>query len=398
MIFFGFLKNAPKPRNTAKVDVVKMERVIIVHYGEIATKGENRAFFERKLVEAIRRVSDGKVKRRYGRIEVEFSSKATERLAKIPGIRYYGVGYKTPLDLDEIKEATLKVLPQSFNSFRIDTTRSNKSFPLNSIEVNREIGEFVVKKTGKKVDLKNPEVTVWIEICDKEAYVYSVRVEGVGGLPVGVAGKVIALISGGIDSPVAAFMAMKRGCEVVAVHFFNRTLHSPKVREKIRMLAQKLAEFQGRVRLYMVPFQDVQMEIIRNVPPKLRMVVYRRSMMRMANLIAEREGCKGIVTGDSLSQVASQTLENLNVIYSASKIVVLPPLIGMDKEEIIKLARKIGTYEISILPYDDCCSFMIAKHPETRARLEDVVKFENFEELEKEAVERSEIYAVGEMA
>ncbi len=374
-----------------------MERVIVVHYGEIATKGENRAFFERKLIEAIRKVSNGEVKRRYGRIEVKFSSKAMERLAKIPGIRYYGVGYKTSLDMDEIKEAALKVLPESSKSFRIDASRSNKSFPLNSIEINREVGEFVVKRTGKKVDLKNPDAVVWIEICDKEAYVYSTRVEGVGGLPVGVAGRVVALISGGIDSPVAAFMAMKRGCEIIAVHFFNQTMHSPKVREKIRMLAQKLAEFQGEVRLYMVPFQDVQMEIIKNVPPKLRMLVYRRSMMRMANIIAEREKCRGIVTGDSLSQVASQTLENLNVIYSASKIVVLPPLIGMDKEEIIQLARKIGTYEISIQPYDDCCSFMIAKHPETRARLEDVVKFD-FGELEKEAVERSEIHEVREMA
>ncbi len=374
-----------------------MERVIVVHYGEIATKGENRAFFERKLIEAIRKVSNGEVKRRYGRIEVKFSSKAMERLAKIPGIRYYGVGYKTSLDMDEIKEAALKVLPESSKSFRIDASRSNKSFSLNSIEINREVGEFVVKRTGKKVDLKNPDAVVWIEICDKEAYVYSTRVEGVGGLPVGVAGRVVALISGGIDSPVAAFMAMKRGCEIIAVHFFNQTMHSPKVREKIRTLAQKLAEFQGEVRLYMVPFQDVQMEIIKNVPPKLRMLVYRRSMMRMANIIAEREKCRGIVTGDSLSQVASQTLENLNVIYSASKIVVLPPLIGMDKEEIIQLARKIGTYEISIQPYDDCCSFMIAKHPETRARLEDVVKFD-FGELEKEAVERSEIHEVRDMA
>ncbi len=374
-----------------------MERVIVVHYGEIATKGENRAFFERKLIEAIRKVSNGEVKRRYGRIEVKFSSKAMERLAKIPGIRYYGVGYKTSLDMDEIKEAALKVLPESSKSFRIDASRSNKSFPLDSIEINREVGEFVVKRTGKKVDLKNPDAVVWIEICDKEAYVYSTRVEGVGGLPVGVAGRVVALISGGIDSPVAAFMAMKRGCEIIAVHFFNQTMHSPKVREKIRTLAQKLAEFQGEVRLYMVPFQDVQMEIIKNVPPKLRMLVYRRSMMRMANIIAEREKCRGIVTGDSLSQVASQTLENLNVIYSASKIVVLPPLIGMDKEEIIQLARKIGTYEISIQPYDDCCSFMIAKHPETRARLEDVVKFD-FGELEKEAVERSEIHEVRDMA
>ena len=398
MIFFGFLKKAAKPRNTAISDVEKMEKVIVVHYGEIATKGENRSFFERKLVEAIRRATGGKVKRKYGRIEVEFSGDAVEKLAKIPGIRYFGVGYRTSLDLSEIREAALKALPESSQTFKVDASRSNKSFPLNSIEINRDVGRFIVERTGKKVDLKNPDAKVWIEICEKEAYVYSARIEGVGGLPVGVAGRVIALISGGIDSPVASFMAMKRGCEVVLVHFFNKTMHSPKVREKIRMLAEKLAEFQGEVKLYMVPFQDVQMEIIKKVPPKLRMIVYRRSMMRMANLIAGMEGCKGIVTGDSLSQVASQTLDNINVIFAASKLVVLPPLIGMDKEEIIKVARKIGTYEISIQPYDDCCSFMIARHPETRAKIEDVTVYEDFLEMEREAVERSEVHVVKPVA
>ncbi|WP_456468148.1 tRNA uracil 4-sulfurtransferase ThiI [Archaeoglobus sp.] len=371
-----------------------MEKVVVVHYGEIATKGKNREFFERKLLNNIRRATGVKVRRKYGRIEVEYSNGVVEKLRKIPGIRYFGVGLKTSLEMDEVKKAAFEVLPDSFDSFRVDTSRSNKNFPLNSVEINREVGGYLVEKTGKKVDLKNPDVTVWIEICDKEAYVYSERVEGIGGLPVGSAGKVVALISGGIDSPVAAYMMMKRGCEIVMAHFFNQTMHSPKVREKIKLLAEKLAEYQGEVKLYMVPFKDIQMEIIKSTPPKLRMIVYRRSMMRMSNLIAEKEGCKAVVTGDSLSQVASQTLENLNVVYSASKLAVLPPLIGMDKEEIVSLARKIGTYEISIMPYEDCCSFMIAKHPETKARLEEVVKYENFSELERGAVEKSEIVNV----
>lgn len=368
-----------------------MEKVIVVHYGEIALKGKNRDYFERKLLKSIKRATKMRTVRRYGRIEVDFSPNVVEKLKKIPGIKYFGVGVKTTLDIEEIKLAAVDVLPNSFQKFKVDTSRSNKKFHLNSIEVNREIGEYIAKKTGKKVDLKNPDVTVWIEICDREAYVYSKRVEGVGGLPVGSAGRVVALISGGIDSPVAAYMAMKRGCEIVAVHFFNQTMHSPKVREKIRMISEKLAEYQGEIKLYMVPFQEIQGEIIKQVPAKLRMVVYRRSMMRIANLIAKTEKCKAIVTGDSLSQVASQTLDNINVIYSASEIAVLPPLIGMDKEEIVKIARKIGTYEISIMPYDDCCSFMIARHPETRAVLGEVVEYENFDELERKAVNESEI-------
>jgi thiamine biosynthesis protein ThiI len=368
-----------------------MEKVIVAHYGEVAIKGKNREFFERLLVRNIRRVTGSKARRKFGRIEVEYSETAQDKLAKIPGIRYFGVGVRVEPEINRIKEASLEVIPDSFRTFRVETSRSNKKFPLNSMEVNKEVGAYIVEKTGGKVNLTNPEVTIWIEICDKEAYVYTKRVEGIGGLPVGSAGRVVTLVSGGIDSPVASFMAMKRGCEIIVSHFFNRTLHSPNVRRKIHMLAEKLAEFQGEIKLYMVPFQDVQMEIIKAVPPRLRMIVYRRSMMRMANIIAEKEKAMAVVTGDNLSQVASQTLENLNVIFSASKLAVLPPLIGMDKEEIVALAKKIGTYEISILPYEDCCTFMIAKHPETRAKLKDVVKYETFKEIERETVEKSEI-------
>uniref|UniRef100_A0A7J2TJC3 Probable tRNA sulfurtransferase n=1 Tax=Archaeoglobus fulgidus TaxID=2234 RepID=A0A7J2TJC3_ARCFL len=366
-----------------------MEKVCIVHYGEIGVKGKNRDFFERKLVENIRRFA--RAKRRYGWIEVKYSDGIEEKLKKVPGIRYFGVGYKTELEIEAIKDAVLKALPEKFETFRISASRRNKNFPLNSIELNRLIGSFVVEKTGKKVELENPDVTVWIEIGN-EALVYTRRFEGIGGLPVGTAGKVVSLVSGGIDSPVASFLAMKRGCEVVLVHFFNKTLHSENVRKKIHMIGEKLAEYQGSIKLYMVPFENVQLEIIRIVPAKLRMVVYRRSMMRMANYIAEMEKAKAIVTGDNISQVASQTLENLNVIYSASKLAVLPPLLGFDKEEIIAIAKKIGTYDISILPYEDCCSLMVSKHPETRARLEVVEEFEEFEELEKNAVERAEVF------
>ncbi|WP_290900176.1 tRNA uracil 4-sulfurtransferase ThiI [Ferroglobus sp.] len=364
--------------------------IYVVHYGEIALKGKNRDFFERKLMENIKRKIEGRVRRRYGRIIVE-AEDAEEKLRKIPGIKYFAKAEVCDLDIEEIKRVALKVVGE-VDSFKVETKRSNKNFPLTSIEVNRVVGEFVKNSKGIKVDLKNPERTVYIEIGEKESYIYTEKIPGIGGLPCGVSGRVVAQISGGIDSPVAAFLAMKRGAEVIAAHFFNQTLHSPQVRKKILDLAEKLSEFH-RVKLYMVPFEEVQREIIRVIPAKYRMIVYRRSMMRMSNIIAKKEGAKAIVTGDSLSQVASQTLDNIRVIYSASELPVLPPLIGFDKEETIEIAKRIGTYEISILPYEDCCTLMIAKHPETRAKIEDVERMERVAEFkEEDAVERAEIF------
>jgi len=377
--------------------------VYVIHYGEIALKGKNRDYFERKLISNINRMvkqlTDKKARRKYGRIVLEDGEPdIAEKLKKIPGIKYFARAKKTSLNLDEIKKGAVDVLPAEFKTFRVEASRSNKSFPLNSMEINREVGGHIARVTGKAVKLKEPDVTVYIEICEKESYIYTEKISGVGGLPVGTAGKVVALISGGIDSPVAAFMMMKRGCEVIAVHFFNQTLHSPQVRRKIEMLAEKLAEIQGQMKLYMVPFGEVQREIIKAVPAKWRMLIYRRSMMRMANLIATRERASGVITGDSLSQVASQTLQNLDVIYKASRLPVLPPLIGLDKEETISIARQIGTYEISIMPYEDCCSLMIAKHPETKGNPETAEQIEkgiNFGELEKKAVEEAEIREFG---
>ena len=377
--------------------------IYLIHYGEVALKGKNRDYFERRLISNINRMvkqlTDKKARRRYGRIILEDATPGiAERLRKIPGIKYFARAKRASLDMDDIKRAAIEVLSDEFTTFRVETTRSNKSFPLNSMEVNREVGSYIAEVTGKGVKLKEPDVTVYIEICEKESYIYTEKVKGVGGLPVGTAGKVVALISGGIDSPVAAFMMMKRGCEVIAVHFFNQTLHSPQVRRKIEMLAAKLAEIQGEMKLYMVPFGNVQREIIKAVPARWRMLIYRRSMMRMANLIARQEKASGIVTGDSLSQVASQTLHNLDVIYKASNLPVLPPLVGFDKEETISIARQIGTYEISIMPYEDCCSLMIAKHPETKGDPETAEQIEkgiNFGELERRAVEEAEVREFG---
>lgn len=357
--------------------------VYVVHYGEIALKGKNRDYFEEALARNIALALEGRgkprVKRRYGRLLIEGGAPDSgDVLRLIPGIKSFAKAERVALDIEAIRDAALRLAEEDqARSFMVRTKRANKSFPLTSLEVNRLVGERIARETGKAVSLENAELTVHIEICSDEAYVYAHRVAGLGGLPVGTAGKVVSLISGGIDSPVAAFLMMRRGCRVILAHFFNEAVHAPKVRRKIVSLGEKLAKVQGRTKLYMIPFGGLQREIIKGTPAKYRMLVYRRTMMKIANEVAALEKAKALVTGDSLAQVASQTLDNLALIYSVSHYPLLAPLIGLDKEETIKIAERIGTYEISILPYEDCCSFMVAPHPETRGKAELIAELES---------------------
>ncbi|MBR9683913.1 tRNA 4-thiouridine(8) synthase ThiI [Candidatus Woesearchaeota archaeon] len=376
---------------------------IIIHYSEIGTKGNNRDFFEKKLVENIKKsLGDvvSKVYRRYGRIigvlqkKIEVSE-VVEVLDKLPGISNFSFALKSKLDIKDIKKKAVEVLrEQEFTSFKAETKRSNKDFPLTSPEVNGEVGGAVIEELGKKVDVKNPEMRVFIEIGEKEAFVYSYKYSGVGGLPVGTAGKVISSLSGGIDSPVASFLLMKRGCKVIFVHILNKT-QARGALTKVEELVEQLTKIQLNSKLYIVPFEKIQKEIIMKVPSKLRMIVYRRFMMQIINQIVKMEGAKGIVTGDSVGQVASQTLENINCIYDAASWPVFAPLIGTNKEEIVNLAKQIGTYELSIQPYPDCCSFMIAKHPETKGNLKVVQEveaaIEDAEKLIAESVVGAEV-------
>ena len=379
--------------------------VYVIHYGEIGLKGKNRDRFERALVRNIERALPGadgeakaraRVRRKYSRIIVaDGAPELAEALRFIPGIKYFARAKRTELDLEAIKATALELAEtggKEARSFKVAARRTAKDFPLDSIELNRAVGAHIQEATGKAVSLTRPELVIHIEIHEDEAYIYHEKIQGIGGLPVGTAGKVISLISGGIDSPVAAFLMMKRGCEVVLAHFFNETLHSPQVRRKLEQLAQVLTKVQPEIKLYMVPFGELQREIIRSIPSRYRMLVYRRVMTRLADKIADAEGAKALVTGDSLAQVASQTLDNLQVIYAAAGRPVLAPLIGFDKEETIELAKEIGTYEISILPYEDCCSFMIAPHPETHGRLEVIEELEaNLQLRLEEALTEAEV-------
>jgi thiamine biosynthesis protein ThiI len=367
---------------------------IIIHYDEITLKGGNRSFFERVLMgnikEFLENIKYNKIYKDGGKIIIEISSegeqafvrlqKIKEILKNIPGISNFYFAVSEEKDLEKINKKTVEFLKKYLEkedkkTFKIEARRSDKKFELKSPEINAKVGEYVLENTKLKVDVHNPDIEIVIDIGNKNCFIYFEKIKGIGGLSVNTAGKLVSLLSGGIDSPVASFMMMKRGAKIVFVHFKNRTINNTGD-DKIKNLVKKLSRFQGRSKLYIVPFEEFQKEIIAKIPSKNRMIIYRRIMFKLAEIIAKKENAKGFVTGDSLSQFASQTLDTIGVIYNSANLPIFPPLIGMNKQEIIDLAVKIKTYETSILPYQDCCSFLIAKHPETKARLEEILKQE----------------------
>ena len=283
---------------------------------------------------------------------------------------------------------------RSFRSFKVATRRAYKQFPLTSEEVNRELGAFVQGETHTAVDLERPDLTIHVEVLPRDIYFSCGREAGPGGLPLGVSGRVVSLLSGGIDSPVAAHRLMKRGCHVVFVHFHGVPFLDGTSRIKAAELARALTRFQYESRLYLVPFGEIQREVVVGAPAPLRVVLYRRLMGRIAEQIAHREHAKALVTGESLGQVASQTLDNLAAIEEAVGMPVLRPLIGSDKEEIVQQARTLGTYEISIIPDQDCCRLFVPQHPATVSTLEEVRADEsnlNIEKLVQMGVDQVEI-------
>jgi len=358
---------------------------IVIHYSEIGIKGKNRAHFENALVRNVRNAlgDQARVEKRYGRVVAVPAPGAdtddlSRRLSRLPGIAHLALGRVAEKDVDAIGERAVELLRNSrFGSFGVKCKRSDKSFPLTSQEIGAKVGAAILRDLGGKVDLTSPEVWLTVELTHREALIYTGTVSGPGGLPVGTGGRVVASLSGGIDSPVAAWMLMKRGCQVIFGHIRNETQFAAGVEDKIAELVNCLTSVQLRSKLYVLPFGDLQRLIIALVPAKLRMIVYRRFMMRLLNRVAEMEKAHALVTGDSLGQVASQTLDNLRCIHSASTLPVLSPLIGLNKEEIVTLARQVGTFEHSIEPYPDCCSFMIAPHPETRAELAEIERYES---------------------
>ena len=372
---------------------------IVVHYQEIALKGKNRPWFMGRLVRNLRHaVSDldvTAVRALMGRIEVVVGPGASreevgERIRRTFGIANFSYAGRTPLDLERIAAAVLNDLRgRDCRSFRVSARRADKRFPMTSPQVEREIGGRIKEARGWRVDLDDPELTIHVELLTDEAFYFFGKEKGAGGLPTGTAGRVVCLLSGGIDSPVAAHRLMKRGCAVTFVHFHSYPILSRASQEKARELVNLLTTWQQHSRLYLVPFGDVQQQVVLAVPGPMRVVVYRRLMLRIAERIAVMRHAQALVTGDVVGQVASQTLENIAVIGHVATLPLFRPLIGMDKDEITAEAIRIGSYPISIIPDQDCCTLFTPRNPQTKARLADIEVAEQalpIEELVEKAV------------
>ena len=354
---------------------------IVIHYQEIALKGKNRPWFLSRLVRNLRNaVSDlgvDSVRALMGRIEIVLGSASVdavgERIRRTFGIANFSYAGRTALDLEAITSAILRDLgDRDCGSFRVSARRADKRFPLTSPQVEREIGGRIKVARGWNVNLSHPELVIHVELLTDQAFYFFGKERGPGGLPTGTAGRVACLLSGGIDSPVAAHRMMKRGCVVTFVHFHSYPILSRASQEKARELVQLLTRWQHRSRLYLVAFGDIQQQVVLGVPGPMRVVVYRRLMLRIAERIARTRGAQALITGDVVGQVASQTLENLAVVGNVATLPIFRPLIGMDKDEITEEAIRLGTYPISIIPDQDCCTLFTPRNPLTRARLAEI--------------------------
>ena len=373
---------------------------VIVHYQEIALKGKNRPWFIARLVRNLRAaLSDLDVKNvrvLMGRIEIVLGDAAQwsvvrDRLTRVFGVGNFAKAGRAPLEIEAIAAAILEDLGDTTAaSFRLSARRADKRFPLTSPEIEREVGGRIKEARQWTVNLAHPELTIHLETLTDQAFYFFGKDRGPGGLPVGVSGRVVCLLSGGIDSPVAAWRMMRRGCRVLFVHFHSYPVLSRASQEKARELVANLTRFQFSSRLLLVPFADIQQQVIVTVPPPLRVVLYRRLMMRIAERIAERNRALALVTGEVVGQVASQTLENMTRINDVVSMPVLRPLVGMDKEEITEAAQRLGTYPISIIPDQDCCTLFTPRHPATRAKPREVEQAEStlpIEEMVARAVD-----------
>ena len=355
---------------------------VLIRYHEIALKKGNRAYFtellKRNILAAVKDLGAKEIRSLPARLLLTFRNEIDpdtliKRMSSVFGIANFSLVQRTERDIEQLRRQILTGLNGAhFASFRIDTQRGDKTFPLNSPEINRQLGAAVQEKSGARVDLTNPEFTVYVEILPKDAFFGYNKMPGAGGLPVGASGRLMSLISGGFDSPVAAYRMMQRGCRVNFVHFHSAPYQDKTSQDKVQQLVKLLTRHQFQSRLYMVPFGEIQRQIVAAVARPLRVVLYRRMMLRIAEQIARKEKARALITGESLGQVASQTLENMTVIQQAVTMPILRPLVGMDKQEIIDQARRIGSFETSSMPDQDCCQLFVPKHPATKGRLEDV--------------------------
>ncbi len=351
---------------------------ILAHYSELALKGRNRPWFIQRLVRhlhgALKGLSVGEIRTPMGRIEIVLNSEVTadqvrDRMSRVFGLANYSLALRVPLDFEGMASAMVGALPPTdVGSFSVKVRRADKAFPITSPVLAGQLGARIIAERGWPVDLEDADLQIRVEIVPGQAFCYLGKEAGAGGLPIGTGGRVVALLSGGIDSPVAAWRMMRRGCDAVLVHFHSVPFLSRTSQDKARQLAEVLTRYQLRTRLYLVPFGELQRQLTMSVPGDLRVIVYRRMMLRIAERIGRRVHAKALVTGEVVGQVASQTLDNINVIGAAAHMPILRPLIALDKEEIIAQAQRLGTYGISIVPDEDCCTLFTPRHPETHAR------------------------------
>lgn len=386
-----------------------MKNVLLVKYGEIAIRGKNRYLIENKLIRTIiKRLEpyEGyRVYKEQGRLLVVNEAGEFDYDTVIPVVlKILGVTAVCPgvefedQSIESLREHALlhfkEHFPEGGVTFKVVTRRSDKRYPMTGNEISADVGGYILHNVPNiKVDVHNPDVTLMVELRNN-AYVYSKVIKGYGGLPYGASGKATVLMSGGIDSPVAAFLTAKRGVEIEACYFDSPPYTSERAKQKVIDLAEQLAKYTGSLKLHIVPFTDTQLKIYESTPPEKMTVLLKRAMLKTAQKIAEKSKSMALVTGDSIGQVASQTMEAIVAIDSAATIPVLRPLCAMDKQEIIDVAVEIGTYDISIRPYEDCCTVFVAKHPETKPKksiIESIErKIEGLDELMDKAVENTE--------
>ncbi len=386
--------------------------LILIKYGEIALKGLNKPVFEQKLIDNIKSRLDSVgafgVRKAQSTIYVEPLSdnspmdEAALRLKKVFGIVNICPAVKCEKTLEGIGKTCVELLKDELDgeskTFKVESKREDKSFPLKSPDLSAKLGGIILSNIKNlKVDVHNPDITVNVEVRG-DAYVYVRKDKGAGGMPVGTNGRATLLLSGGIDSPVAGFMIAKRGVVIDAVHFHSHPYTSDRAKEKVIDLAKIMSAYTGKIRLHIVPFTDIQLEIIDKCPKNYLTVIMRRIMMRIAEKISVKNESSALITGESIGQVASQTMESLVCTNAAVNMPVFRPLIGMDKEEIVEISKKIGAFETSILPYEDCCTIFVPKHPKTKPTLEEITEAEkelkNIEEMIDDAIEKTEILKI----
>jgi thiazole biosynthesis/tRNA modification protein ThiI len=378
-----------------------MEKLILIKYGELTTKKDNRNFFIKTLSQNIKSMlKDYSVNITQNRVRMFIETndndleEIIEKLQKVFGLHSIVVCHKVSLEVEDIKNKSLELIKEEKGkTFKVFTKRSNKNFEIGSMEFNNVIGGHILRNTDLKVDVHNPDISLYIEIRGTNTYIYTSEVKGIGGYPVGIQGKGMLMLSGGIDSPVAGYLTLKRGVTLECLYFESPPHTSVEAKNKVLKLANLMNEYAGNIKVHVVPFTKLQEEIYKKVPHDYMITIMRRMMYRIAERYAKKRKCKILVNGESIGQVASQTLSSISVINDVVNIPVIRPVACMDKIEIIELSKKINTYETSILPFEDCCTVFVPKHPVINPVISKCLEYEEnfeFEELIKECISNIE--------